>query len=127
VRTTEQTLPLPHAQPSNEDDDVLLRRWTPLLLRATLIVATLLMLTGVVMAHAKTAVTSTATLSLTAALHQNPAALAMLGLMTLTLVPLIRVAFCLMLFLRRRNLIYVAMTAYVLAVLTAGIALGRMG
>jgi uncharacterized membrane protein len=45
----------------------------------------------------------------------------------LTLVPLARVAFCLMLFIKQRDLIYVAFTAYVLAGLIAGIMLGSTG
>jgi uncharacterized membrane protein len=62
-----------------------------------------------------------------AALRGDPASLATLGLLVLTMVPLIRVGFCLLFFLRQRNLLYVAMTGYVLAVLTAGIFLGRIG
>jgi uncharacterized membrane protein len=50
-----------------------------------------------------------------------------LGLMVLTLVPLARVAFCFLLFVKERDGIYVAFTAYVLIGLVAGIVLGRVG
>ncbi len=50
-----------------------------------------------------------------------------IGLMVLTLVPLARVVFCLLVFLRERDLIYVLFTAYVLVGLILGIFLGRIG
>ncbi len=127
------------AHSSQDDDDSLLRRWTPVLLRVTLGAAVLLMSIGIAVRVAqsthptvsigqtRSTVDSFAPITLAAAAHGDALALATLGLMVLTLVPLIRVGFCLLFFLRQRNLLYVAMTGYVLAVLTAGIFLGRIG
>jgi uncharacterized membrane protein len=47
--------------------------------------------------------------------------------MILTLVPLTRVAFCLLFFIKTRNKAFVVFTAYVLAGLAAGVLLGRVG
>jgi uncharacterized membrane protein len=127
------------AHSSQDDDDSLLRRWTPVLLRVTLGAAVLLMSVGIAVQVAqsthptmsigqvRSTVDSVAPITLAAAAHGDALALATLGLMVLTLVPLIRVGFCLLFFVRQRNLLYVAMTGYVLAVLTAGIFLGRIG
>jgi uncharacterized membrane protein len=49
------------------------------------------------------------------------------GLFILTLVPLARVAFCLVLFVKERDSMYVAFTAYVLIALLAGVMLGKIG
>ena len=45
----------------------------------------------------------------------------------LTLVPLARVAFCFILFIRERDYTYVALTAYVLAGLIVGVLVGSVG
>jgi uncharacterized membrane protein len=50
-----------------------------------------------------------------------------LGLLVLTLVPLGRLAFTLLLFIRERDVVYIAATAYVLTALIAGVMLGRIG
>ena len=57
----------------------------------------------------------------------NPHAVLTLGLFVLTLVPLARVAFCFILFIRERDYTYVALTAYVLAGLIVGVLLGSVG
>ncbi len=57
----------------------------------------------------------------------QPHAVMIIGLYVLTLVPLARVAFTLVLFLKERDFIYVAATAYVLAALIMGVMLGRVG
>ena len=57
----------------------------------------------------------------------QPHAVMIVGLYVLTLVPLARVAFTLVLFLKERDFIYVALTAYVLAALIIGVMLGRVG
>ncbi len=133
---TARSLPLtPGAitAPPWDDKDSLLRIWTPVLLRATLGAAVLLMAAAIILAHyqplSPAIVRSAADswIPAAAALRGDPASLATLGLLVLTMVPLIRVGFCLLFFLRQRNLLYVAMTGYVLAVLTAGIFLGRIG
>ncbi len=62
-----------------------------------------------------------------ASLRGEPRPIMTLGLMVLTLVPLARVAFCFLLFVKERDGIYVAFTAYVLIGLVAGVILGRVG
>jgi len=57
----------------------------------------------------------------------NPHAVLTIGLFILTLVPLARVAFCFILFLRERDYIYVVLTAYVLTGLIVGVLVGRIG
>ena len=57
----------------------------------------------------------------------NPHAVLTLGLFVLTLVPLARVAFCFILFIRERDYTYVALTAYVLAGLIVGVLVGSVG
>jgi uncharacterized membrane protein len=51
----------------------------------------------------------------------------MLGLFVLTLVPLARVVFCFLLFIKERDYTYVAFTAYVLAGLIVGVLVGGAG
>jgi uncharacterized membrane protein len=57
----------------------------------------------------------------------NPHAVLMIGLFVLTLVPLARVAFCFILFIRERDYAFVAFTAYVLAGLIIGVLVGSGG
>jgi uncharacterized membrane protein len=57
----------------------------------------------------------------------DPHAVMTVGLYVLTLVPLARVAFTFVLFLKQRDWVYVAATAYVLAGLVVGVILGRVG
>jgi uncharacterized membrane protein len=57
----------------------------------------------------------------------NPHAVLTVGLFVLTLVPLARVAFCFILFIRERDYTYVALTAYVLAGLIVGVLVGSVG
>ena len=61
------------------------------------------------------------------AVHGDPHSVMKTGLFTLTLVPLARVAFCFLLFLRERDYAYVGFTAYVLIGLVVGILLGSGG
>jgi uncharacterized membrane protein len=61
------------------------------------------------------------------ALHGNRRSIMTLGLMILTLVPLVRVAFCLLFLHQDRNRAFVVFTAYVLAGLVAGVLLGHIG
>ena len=51
----------------------------------------------------------------------------MLGLFVLTRVPLARVAFCFLFFIKERGYTYVAFTAYVLAGLIVGVLVGGVG
>ena len=57
----------------------------------------------------------------------NPHPVLMLGLFVLTLVPLARVAFSFVLFIKERDYIYVGLTAYVLAGLIVGMLVGNAG
>ena len=59
--------------------------------------------------------------------HGDPRSIMTVGLMILTLVPLARVAFCLMFFIKTRNWAFVVFTAYVLTGLAVGVILGRIG
>ena len=59
--------------------------------------------------------------------HGNPHSVMTIGLFVLTLVPLARVAFCFLLFIRERDYTYVALTAYVLAGLIVGVLVGSVG
>src|SRR5256885_1729987 len=49
------------------------------------------------------------------------------GLFVLTLVPLARVAFCFLFFIKERDYAYIAFTAYVLAGLIVGVLVGGAG
>jgi uncharacterized membrane protein len=123
-----------------EDEDRILRVWTPVILRTVLVAAGIVLIAGVVAisltpgeyvmhframqdnAHVKDYLTFGMR-----TLHRNPRAIMTLGLMILTLVPLARVAFCLLFFIKTRNRAFVLFTAYVLAGLVAGVLLGRIG
>jgi uncharacterized membrane protein len=115
----------------------IMRHLTPIILRFVLGAAVLLMAAGVTralmhpqlaaatnaLAHAPLSIAHTA-----AGLRAgDPSAMATFGLMLLALIPLIRVSFCFVLFLRQRSALYAVFTAYVLAGLTIGILLGRIG
>jgi uncharacterized membrane protein len=128
---------------SSAAEDRILRRWTPLLLRGILIVAVVLLGSGLILAAAfepgyfvdryrqvqlgnlsgaETFVNIWAHLT-----AGQPHAILTLGLYVLTLVPLARVAFCMVLFITQRDFTYVMLTAYVLAGLIIGVLLGSVG
>ncbi|HZP44158.1 MAG TPA: DUF1634 domain-containing protein [Candidatus Binataceae bacterium] len=125
------------------EEDRILRVWTPILLRTILIVAVLVLATGLVL---------TLTIQpdyymeryrqaqlgnlygrenlrnfLPSIMAGQPHAVLTLGLFILTLVPLARVVFCFILFLRVRDYAFVGFTLYVLLGLIIGIVLGRVG
>ncbi len=126
------------------DEERILRVWTPLILRTILVCAIAFLLIGllrmawqnpgyyVARFHALQKIghlqnrESVAAL-VWATLRGEPRPTMTLGLMVLTLVPLARVAFCFLLFIKEGDGIYVAFTAYVLIGLVAGIILGRVG
>ena len=127
-----------------KDEERILRVWTPILLRTILIVATILLTIGLVSAAwltpgyfvARFQMLQTHGVServmsmskLTAqALAGDPHSIMTLGLIALTLVPLVRVAFCFLLFVRERDGKFVVFTAYVLVGLIVGVMLGRVG
>jgi uncharacterized membrane protein len=125
------------------EEDRILRLWTPILLRTILIAATAVLAIGLFLMatyapgfyvqrfHAVQAGQVHAPESfsqiITGALARDPHSVMTLGLFILTLVPLARVAFCFVLFLKQRDYIYVGLTAYVLIGLVAGVLLGKIG
>jgi len=125
------------------EEELILRTWTPFLLRTILIVAAIVLVVGLVLManyspgfyvsrfqavrlgnfHSRDALGVT----FSKALWGDPHSVMTVGLLVLTLVPLARVAFCFVLFIMERDYIYVAFTAYVLTGLIAGVLLGRIG
>jgi uncharacterized membrane protein len=128
--------------PSNEEDRIL-RLWTPVLLRTILIAATVVLASGLFLMATRApgyyvqryrAVQAghlhkpeSFAQIISGALARDPHSVMTLGLFILTLVPLARVAFCFLLFLEQRDYIYVGLTAYVLVGLIAGVLLGKIG
>jgi uncharacterized membrane protein len=124
-------------------EDQILREWTPLILRTLLLIsATILVLGLVVMAFSapgyyvrrfqaaqvgRNSIHEEWSQLGAAALSGDPHSILMIGLLVLTLVPLGRVAFTFILFLRERDRIFALATAYVLVALLAGVMLGRIG
>jgi uncharacterized membrane protein len=126
-----------------QEEDRILREWTPILLRSILIAAMILLVAGLVMTY------TFAPDYFVQRYHEarqghligrerfatfpdriragNPHAVLTIGLFLLTLVPLARVAFCFILFIRERDYTYVALTAYVLAGLIVGVLVGSVG
>jgi uncharacterized membrane protein len=125
------------------EEDRILRLWTPILLRTILIAATAVLAIGLFLMatyapgfyvqrfHAVQAGQVHAPESfsqiITGARARDPHSVMTLGLFILTLVPLARVAFCFVLFLKQRDYISVGLTAYVLIGLVAGVLLGKIG
>ena len=128
---------------ADAEEDHALRRWTPILLRSIVIASMSVLSAGLVLTAAIAPARfeeryrqvqmghllgreSVATL-LSQLLAGQPHAVTTTGLFLLTLVPLARVAFCLLLFIRARDFTYVGITAYVFAALIVGLLLGRIG
>jgi uncharacterized membrane protein len=125
------------------EEDRILRVWTPVLLRSILTVAAAILIAGLFLmatssptfyvsryravqaGHLHSPETFARIIS--TAMRGDPHSVMTVGLFVLTLVPLGRVAFCFLLFLRERDYTYVALTAYVLIGLIAGMLLGRIG
>jgi uncharacterized membrane protein len=128
--------------PKREEDRIL-REWTPIILRSILIVAMVVLGAGLVLTytfapdyyvehyqaaqHGHLIGKETVGLLFDRVRQGNPHAVLTIGLFVLTLVPLARVAFCFMLFVRERDYTYVALTAYVLAGLIVGALAGSAG
>jgi len=125
-----------------ESEDRILRFWTPILLRTILIVAAVILIFGLVLMTSKPdfyidrfhaaqahrfAEKESFPELLVLAVHGDPHSVMTLGLYALTLVPLARVAFSFLLFVKERDYAYVGFTAYVLMGLIVGMLLGRMG
>lgn len=129
--------------PKLDEENRILRVWTPFLLRTILIAAMITLLAGLVMTYTFApdyfvdryhAVQQGQLIGkekfgvLLARIRDgNPHAVLTIGLFVLTLVPLARVAFCFILFIRERDYTYVVFTAYVLAGLIVGVLVGRIG
>lgn len=126
-----------------QDEDRILRVWTPFLLRTILIAAMILLVAGLVLTYTYAPDyyvgryreveqghligKETPGLLIERIRHGNPHAVLTIGLFVLTLVPLARVAFSFILFIRERDYTYVAFTAYVLAGLIVGVLVGSVG
>ncbi len=126
-----------------QEEDRILREWTPILLRTILILAMVTLIAGLVLTYTFApdyyvdryhAVEQghligkeKFSLLLDRIRQGNPHAVLTIGLFELTLVPLARVAFCFILFIRERDWTYVAFTAYVLAGLVVGVLVGSVG
>ena len=129
--------------PKLEEEDRILRVWTPFLLRTILIAAMITLVAGLVLDytfapdyyvvryHAVEQGNLIGKEQFRLLWHHiregNPHAVLTSGLFILTLVPLARVAFCFILFIRERDYAYFAFTAYVLAGLIIGVLVGRIG
>ncbi len=125
------------------EEDRIMRVWTPVLLRTILAVAVIILAAGLVMMATRSSgyyvqryravqaghghQPENFAQIVTAALHGDPHSVMTIGLFVLTLVPLGRVAFCFLLFLKERDYMYVGFTAYVLGGLLFGMLLGRIG
>ncbi|HVB82214.1 MAG TPA: DUF1634 domain-containing protein [Candidatus Binataceae bacterium] len=126
------------------DEERILRVWTPIILRTILMGAIVILLVGLLsierqspgyyvthfhrlqtVGHSQNRESIAALVS--ASLKGQSRSIMTLGLMVLTLVPLARVAFCFLLFVKERDGIYVVFTAYVLIGLVVGVVLGRVG
>jgi uncharacterized membrane protein len=128
---------------SKADEDRILRVWTPLLLRTILIVAVIVLVVGLMLAYTYSpgyyvqryhAVQQNHLIGkekflglIQRCLSGQPHAVLTIGLFVLTLVPLARVAFCFLFFIKERDWTYVLLTAYVLIGLFVGIVVGRVG
>ncbi len=125
------------------EEDRILRTWTPLILRVILLVSSIVMAVGIAQSLAfapgfyvrRFHAIQLGQLHVRDGLAQlmdemrngDPHGTMTIGLFLLTLVPLVRVAFTFFLFLKERDFVYVAATAYVLAALAVGVMLGRVG
>jgi uncharacterized membrane protein len=127
-----------------EDENRVLRRWTPLILRTILVTASAILIAGLIMSattspdyyvdhfhRAQTGATLRNVQEWSVLGHDfaqgSPHAVITIGLLVLTLVPIARVAFTFVLFIRQRDAVFIVATAYVLIGLIVGIFLGRVG
>jgi uncharacterized membrane protein len=125
-----------------ENEDRILRFWTPILLRTILVVAAAILIFGLILMTSKPdfyvarfhaaqahqfAEKESFPELVALAVRGDPHSVMTLGLYVLTLVPLARVAFSFLLFLKERDYAYIGFTAYVLTGLIVGMLLGRMG
>ena len=123
--------------------DRILREWTPLILRTLLSISATVLIIGLIMMASlapgyyvqrfraaqlgRSHIQEEWSQLGGEALKGDPHSILMIGLLVLTLVPLGRVVFTFILFLRERDTIFALATAYVLAALITGVMLGRIG
>ena len=129
---------------SKEDEDRILRVWTPVILRATLLSSSTILIVGLlILAHVMpryyverfhqlqrpgaTFPTESMRERFSEAAMGSPREVLMLGLLVLTLVPLGRVAFTLIFFIKERDGWFILLTATVLSLLILGGVFGRVG
>src|ERR1700680_4075002 len=126
-----------------QDEDRILRVWTPRLLRTILSAAMIILVAGLILTYTfapdyyvqryhevrlgHLIGKEKVSLLFDRIREGNPHAVLTIGLFVLTLVPLARVGFSFILFIRERDYTYVAFTAYVLAGLIVGVLLGSVG
>jgi len=124
-------------------EDQILRKWTPLILRTLLLISATMLALGLIMMassapgyyvrrfhaaqYGRSRIRQEWSQLGEAALRGDPHSIMMVGLLVLTLVPLGRVVFTFILFLKEGDRIFAIATAYVLAALIAGVMLGRIG
>jgi hypothetical protein len=125
-------------------EDKILRAWTPVLLRTILLAASAILIGGLIYTGIKEPAYYVHRYDLVrAGTAKRPAedaiqlveksfagdahSILTLGLLVLTLVPLGRVVFTLILFIRERDVVYIVATAYVLSALIIGVMLGNIG
>jgi uncharacterized membrane protein len=127
---------------ATSEEDRILREWTPLILRTLLLISMTVLALGLIVVgtsapsyyvqrfhvaqHGRSRIRHEWSQWGEAALRGDPRSIMMIGLLVLTLVPLGRVAFTFILFLKEGDRIFAVATAYVLAALIAGIILGRI-
>ncbi len=126
------------------EDDRLLRTWTPRILRGALVASAILLVAGLcviaatephayvasyrALEHARGSTAAGRSSSVNHQIANVPGdALLVTGLLVLTLVPIARVAFAALVFLRARDWVFFALTSLVLALLFLGVVLGRVG
>jgi|SRR5271163_3766697 uncharacterized membrane protein len=127
-----------------QDEERILRVWTPVILRASVLTSAVLLIVGLITmglsapgfyvervneirTEGRTAAKLDWSTTTVEALHGHPRAILMLGLLVLTLVPIGRVGFTFCFFLKEGDHAFTALTATVLLLLIVGVMLGRVG
>jgi uncharacterized membrane protein len=127
-----------------EEEDRILRVWTPVILRASVITSSTILVIGLVIIgyvapqyyverfHQLQKPGATfpheSWLDLLSQARMGaPRQVLMVGLLVLTLVPLGRVAFAMIFFIKERDGWFILLTATVLSLLILGVVLGRVG
>lgn len=129
---------------NEQDEDRILRIWTPIILRVSVLASAVLLLFGLVetafvasasyverfheiQMQGRSAVKEDWGMLVRLALEGRPQAIMTVGLLVLTLVPLGRVGFTFVLFLKDKDWAFTVLTATVLLLLVVGVLLGRVG